>query len=1099
MYFPRLTMHTICEFVAVVACIFTMVSSIAYAEQMNAKFVNLGLEDGLAQENIRAIHQDSDGFMWFGTQEGLHRYDGYEFKIYTTHLNDANSISSPFIYDIEQTSDGLMWIGTTLGVNSFDRSTETFVSYKNLTGQNGKNSPDARVMLVDSRDRLWVGTKNGLFVKYRSQSNFESVFLPEINNEARILVGAIVEDKSGFLWVSVHEHGLYRVNPDTKQATFITKSLKAGERSSLSNVAIHRLYITSDDVLWVTTLRNGIYSADLSNITDDYSKLSELLDKQPTLPNIPFRALYEDRLGNFWVGSDIGLYLRKNGSKHFKHIEQDTQNPSSLIDNKISSLFLDEGGVFWVGTFRGISKWNTETSRFDYFGVQSNQSVSLSNSNINAISLVNENNLWVATHNGLNRIDTVTGKIEQHYHESESLNTIRENNVMALQHNDKNELWIGYRSRGLSILNLNDGAYIHYNAGQNGSETVGSLKANGVTDIMQTRNGDMWVSTFGGGVYKYNYETKMFQVYEYSHGDSSSLSSNRVISMFEDSLGMIWLGTWDGGTNILDPQLGVITRINEKRRDSFAVDQKAWAIHEDSQGNIWMGAHGIGLFFLSSRNRLEKTYQFEYFSQEQGLPSGVVYGILEDESGFIWVSTNRGISRINITNKEIVNFESSDGLQGNEFNAGAFHKGNNGKFYFGGTNGVTGFDPKEIAPNMHIPPVVLTRFHRLNEITDLTNHGQGENIQTIEIGYRDYLVAFEFAGLDYVSPEQNKYAYKLIGFDEDWVEARGIRKATYTNLPSGKYIFQVIAANNDGVWNEAGARIKLIVHPAPWFSWWAYTIYALCVIWLLTYISQSYMRRLKKEEIYSRQLEQEVKERTAELQATNELLLKASVTDQLTSLYNRRYMQELLETECPKAVEQFSRFVREAKQNDKTPDRYDGQRLFVMAFDLDGFKPINDTYGHEAGDRVIIKVSELLKSEIRSDDALIRWGGDEFILIGTVQNLNELPYVAERVRKSIAREKLIVAGGAEVSVTSSIGFSCFPFHHQHPELLAWDQVQILADKALYQAKSAGRNAWVGYFPGEGNINAEQLDVIAQHTETAIEHQHIEVITSRDKA
>jgi diguanylate cyclase (GGDEF)-like protein len=593
---------------------------------------------------------------------------------------------------------------------------------------------------------------------------------------------------------------------------------------------------------------------------------------------------------------------------------------------------------------------------------------------------------------------------------------------------------------------------VHY---RKEADDPNSLGANGITSITGSQSGDIWVGTFGGGLNKISPKTHKIRRYLNNTENSFSLSSNLVLTVYEDSKGMLWIGTWDKGLNLFNPALGTSKRIIHDENNLRSLgNNTVWAVHEDKQGNIWVGTAGAGLNFLSAENRIKGDYKFDRFSREHGLPSSTVFSVLEDNNNMFWLSTNRGITKFDPLTKDILNYDTTHGLQGNEFNSGAYHKMPDGKFFFGGTNGVTAFYPEDIEPNKHIPPVVLTNFQRLNEVTSMNSSGEKQS--NITVSYKDYLIAFEFAGLDFASPDNNRYAYKLEGFDSNWIEARDVRKATYTNLPAGQYLFKVKASNNDGVWNENGAGIALTVLPAPWFSWWAYSGYVAIFFMIAFWLYRSYLNKLKKEETYRLELENEVQKRTVELSAANEQLMNASVTDQLTGLHNRRYLANIVKEKCAAVAEEFR-----AHLAIEGSDPCEGPRLFFLMFDLDGFKPINDTYGHDAGDRVIVQVGELLKSVCRQDDIVVRWGGDEFIVVGKVQNKGEVSALAERIRDTIAKYGFNIGLSQRMHLSSSIGYAMYPFAHFSPDSLSWEQVHLLADKALYHSKDNGRNTWCG--------------------------------------
>ena len=1049
----------------------------AYAGQDNIRFETIGLEQGLSQQNVRAIHQDSEGFMWFATQEGLNRFDGYQFKVFSNSLNDPDSISSSYVYSIDETSDGMLWLATQSGVSVFDKKKQEFKRYKGLIDAAGQTVNDALVVYVDSVDNVWVGTSNGLNLYNPVKDVFEYVELEGIKTNEPISIESIAEDITNGIWIAAKNHGLYRFDTFTQRVQIFGEKFDNSGDQIASQVV--RILIDADQQLWIGTLGKGVYVLDLKQSAETQG--ASQLSKVAGLDEVKVRSLYQDINKTVWVGTESGLYSYTSKKKFIEVLRYDINNSQSIADNRISSIYQDKGGVFWVGTYRGLSKWNTATANFDYYRYQANKDKSLSSPNINAIFDAGNDKVWVGTHDGLNLVDILTGNIQQFKAEPENINSLRGDNVSALNARNKSELWVGYRGNGLSYINRTTGEHKHY---RNIKGEPTSLGSNGVVSILATKSNDIWVGTFNGGLNRLNPESGTFKRFNHNPNNHFSLSSDKVIAVYEDSRQMLWVGTWDGGVNLFNPALGTAKRIMNSEDDNYSLgNNQVWAVHEDKRGNIWLGTAGAGLNFLSAANRQSGTYRFERIDREQGLPSSTVHSILEDNDGMLWLSTNRGLSKLDPETRKILNYDSSHGLQGNEFNAGAYHKMPDGKFFFGGTNGVTAFYPDDIEPNKHVPPVVLTNFQRLNEVTSMNSSRNHQN--KIIVSYKDYLIAFEFAGLDFASPVNNRYAYKLEGFDADWIEARDVRKATYTNLPAGNYVFRVKASNNDGVWNEDGAGIVLTVLPAPWFSWWAYSGYMLIFLLLTFWLYRSYLNKIRQEGTYRLELENEVQKRTVELSAANEQLLNASVTDQLTGLHNRRYLANIIKEKCITVIQEFKDCV---SRDDKTAD--DAPRLFFLMFDLDGFKPINDTYGHDAGDKVIIQVGELLQSVCREDDIVVRWGGDEFIVVGKVYNEGEVSSLAERIRDTIAKYGFNIGLSQRMHLSSSIGYAMYPFAHFSPDSLSWEQVHLLADKALYRAKDSGRNTWCGMVQPAEAPPVGVMNTLTHDIDKAVEQQHI---------
>ncbi|GAA0858042.1 hypothetical protein GCM10009114_26170 [Aliiglaciecola litoralis] len=1019
---------------------------VAIADSENIRFQKITLEQGLSQEFVTSAFQDSEGYMWFGTQEGLNRYDGYQFKVFTYSNRNTDSLSSDWIYSIHEMNSDQLWIGTSSGVNVFDKNNQSFRHLKNVPNDPQSLSNDEAKHLLKTRSGdMFVGTNAGLNRYLPATNNFERIkLLPEVDAVERIQ--NMHEDANGVLWVALA--GGHIVGYHLEHGEILLTNEDFQRNSGISLTGTIKLMVDSQQKMWIGS-DEGITVVDMASLLTPQGAAN--IWQPNDFNGIEILDVYEDRTERIWVATDNGLYRYNAPDNSFLHLVHDKQDPFSLSSQKLTFLFQDRGNVFWVGSNSGLNKWNTATANFDHLRVTADPQKSLSGSYSTAFHDGKDGFVWLASRDGLDRLNTQTGKVE-----SLEVATIYEKSLLSkrvttLYSENEQFLWIGYRDKGMSKYNLDNKTFVHYEFDKS---VDGGIGAPGITTIQPAGNNKLWIGTFGGGLNLFDIETETFTYYKSDPDNKQTLSDNRVLAVKTMSNGLIWIGTWGGGLNIFNPTTGTAMRIPSGEGPKSLSTDFILTLHEDDSENVWIGTRGAGLVKISSENRKAGIFEFERLSRYDGLPSNTVFGVLEDDNGFLWLSTNRGITKFNPDTKELLNYDSSHGLQGNEFNQGAFYKSRDGKLYFGGTNGVTAFYPSKIAPNQHVPPVVLTKFQKLNEVYALDSTGGQKN--NIQISHKDYLIAFEFAGLDFASPSNNRYLYKLEGFDSDWIEAGDIRKATYTNLPAGNYLFRVKASNNDGVWNEQGADVALTVLPAPWYSWWAYTIYTLFALGLIYWIYRSYIHKLEKEANYRHELELEVKNRTVELREANEQLLNASVTDQLTGLHNRRYLNNIVEQQCASV---FRDFEAQLKNGELGADS--GPRLFFLMFDLDGFKPINDTYGHDAGDKVICQVSDLLKTVCRKSDTVIRWGGDEFLVMGRVEEVQEIELLAERLRSKIASYGFDIDLKQKMHLSCSIGYSMYPFSHHYPDSLSWEQVHLLADNALYKSKEAGRNQWTG--------------------------------------
>ncbi|KGJ95229.1 ligand-binding sensor domain-containing diguanylate cyclase [Colwellia psychrerythraea] len=1063
----------------------------SFAQAPNIRFQQISFEQGLSQEAVLTVFQDSDGFMWFGTQEGLNRYDGYSFKVYTKDESNSDSIGSDIIFALAEDYLGELWVGTEYGgLNHFDKTTQKFVRFThNPDDVTSISNSTVRAIFSDINGNLWLGTDGGLNLFNHQSKQFERFVHDPLDdnsvssNKVRTLVG----DSQGYLWIGTDGGGVDRFDPITK--TFRHYQHDENNPSSIASNRIKSSYADSQGNLWF-----GSYDKGVSRLTNDRKKFDHFSHSEQnpnSIGNNYIRNIIEDSEGNLWFATDKGLSRWRPNTDDMITLLNDPLDKYSIGSNKVTSLYFDKGGIFWVGTYSGLNKWNSATAAFRHLRHQPNLPISLSDNGVNAITQSRDGNLWIGTYGGLNMLSS-TG-ITQFHAQPDNKNSLSEERIMSLHSDENNHLWIGTRNSGFDRFAPATNTFTNY---RHDAKNQNSVSSNAVTAITPRIDGRLWIATFGGGLDLFDPVKNQFTHFANDANNTKSLSSNNILCLADEDDGRLWVGTYGGGLNLFDPISNTSTVYkNEAGQYDSISSNNIMAIFQDKKKNLWIGTQGGGLNKISFQDRLNSKLKFTRYNRHNGLPSNTIYGILEDSNGNLWLSTNHGLTQFNPDTGKVLNFDSSHGLQGNEFNAGAFYKDPQDNFYFGGTNGLTIFNPVNIKPNSHVPPVVLTRFLKMNK-THLENSGL-RNLNGIEIRYEDYFVAFEFAGLDFAEPSNNRYRYILEGFDEDWVEAGSLRRATYTNLPAGQYTFKVKAANNDGVWNEQGVRLAVVVQPPMWKSWWAYLIYTMASIGFIIMLIKIYLNKLKKEALYRLKLESEVQNRTRELQTVNQKLLNTSVTDQLTGLHNRRYLDDIIDKEVADIDREYYSDNGDVDNVPLDNEHRDCPRLFFLMFDLDGFKPVNDTYGHSAGDKVLVDISLLLKAACRKSDTVIRWGGDEFLMMGKVNNIDEVSSMAERLRKSIQDCAFDIGLNQKLHLSCSIGFSFYPFSAAFPKSVNWEQVQVIADKALYRSKELGRNKWVGIVDTQIRPPVSFMSMLTQDLHKVIELGCVKLIEHSD--
>jgi diguanylate cyclase (GGDEF)-like protein len=546
-----------------------------------------------------------------------------------------------------------------------------------------------------------------------------------------------------------------------------------------------------------------------------------------------------------------------------------------------------------------------------------------------------------------------------------------------------------------------------------------------------------------------------------------------------------------GGISCLDPKTGRAASFRNDPDDASSLaSDLVYSVFIDSRGTVWAGTTG-GLSRLARTD--VATGSFQNFRERDGLPNNVVYSIQQDRGGQLWASTNRGLARLDPSTGEIKSFDLSDGLQDLEFNFGAGFTRRNGEMLFGGINGFNAFRPGQLEDNDHAPAVVAALIARDHKPLQ----GPADQVSRVSLDYHSRAVSFEFAALDFEDPERNQFAYKMDGFDDTWVELGSENRVTYTNLDPGSYTLLVRAANADGHWSVDPLAIDVDVDSPPWRTPWAYGGYTFGVLGFLFGFVHVQRRKVAREEEYSRMLEEQVQhrtrelaERTQDLEVVNRRLATASLTDSLTGFANRRFLIEYLEKEISLVQRRYHAAGPDA------PNLAEFDLAFMM-IDLDNFKSINDTFGHNAGDEVLRQLRDILEDACRDSDIVIRWGGDEFLVVARDQDANSIEALAERVRDRIASHAFQVGQGQVVRTTCSIGYACYPFIRTDIEALSWEQVVAVADRALYVSKRSGRNTWVGLESTETTDDAMMLAGLRHGLEDLVQDRQLSMHTSID--
>lgn len=862
--------------------------------QENPKFRRYSIENGLSQLTVLSIIQDKRGFMWFATQDGLNRFDGNEFVVLRSRPGDPQSITNSYVTALAEDSEGNLWAGTDSGLNRYDPLTERFHRFLNdpsdprsLVGDNITG------LLATRHGEVWVGTSKGLdrfdppsgsFIHYRNAPRD-----PVSLSQDSIL--ALHEDAKGFIWVGTEGGGVDRLNPGSGHFDRF-----------LPGMTVRAVVHDDDGSCWVGT-DNGLAKLDPG------SGRAEWFRNDPAQPgSLAFNevhALLKDPRGGLWIGTRFGLDRLERKTLDFVHFKNDPREPNSLSENYVQSLARDSSGGLWVGTGGGLTRLDLVSSPFRILRDRSSTPYTSARNYIRAIVEDDQGNLWLGTQAGLHLSNRKKGIRVDFENDPRRTDSLSFNAVRALAVDHSGSIWVGTDGGGLNRLDPPRTSFTRF---QHDPNDPGSLSWDNVRSLRVTRDGTLWVATLGGGLDRYAPATRSFRHYRHDPHDPSSLSEDRVYALYEDRSGSLWVGTWGGGLDRLDIATGRFEHFRHDPRDHFSLsDVNILSIMEDHRGTLWVGTRGGGLCRLDPENRARK--RFTVYGQNEGLPNEMFYAILEDEAGFLWISHNRGLSRFDPRTAKTKTFTLSDGLQGLEFNGNSCFKSPSGEMFFGGVNGVNAFFPGQIRDNTDRPRIALTGLQIFGRPAPIGRDPEGRTVlsqsivsaKTVFLSYKDKMITFSFAALHFASPENNQFAYRLEGFDKEWNWVGSRHTATYTNLPPGRFLFRVKASNNDGLWNDEGISVAVIVTPPFWKRLWFQLLAGLVVLGSVAGAIGNHTRNLHRQK---RRLEVKVEERTTELKAINRKLEDEVAERQWAqqALQQEKLYLDLLIENAPEAI-----------------------------------------------------------------------------------------------------------------------------------------------------------------------------------------------------
>lgn len=811
----------------------TVVVNFTQAQQI--LFRNYTVADGLCANTVWAISQDNHGYMWFGTKDGLSRFDGYQFKSYRFDKNINKSIGNKWVRVIFNYTADSCWVGTEKGIYILDLSQETLHLFKKLGKQ------PIFDIIKDKSGNIWIASGNGVF-RYTPKNGQLKHFTHEEGNSNSLsinFVRRLLLDNSGNIWMGTSWRGIDVFDPETKTFRHYRAT---GDQGSLSSNFITDIYKDKQGNIWIGTEKGGL---NLWNKKQNTFTVFKHNSKNSISDNI-VHDIYQPSPGKLYIGTEKGLDILDMQLGKFTNYEYQSNDPHSLSDNAVYAIYQDRAGGVWIGTyFGGVNYFHPQHTNFELY-YPTGAVDALSGKAVSAMLQADSSHIWIGTEDaGLNYFDTET-KTFKHYPFKPGQEKLSYHNIHTLIKDRKGNIWIGTFTGGVNVYNPQTGAIrVHKFGNNNGASSYSNM----IYDICQDKNGIIWIGTVGG-LFKYDPEKEKF-----SRLNKMGLDHSWIYDIYEDPQGILWLGTYNHGLYKKNTQTEKWKRYTINSSTDSLSSEKIIVIKSAGRHRLWLGTDGGGLCLFNT-----KTGKTTFYNNKYGLHADIVYGILKDKHGLLWLSTNNGIFEFDPVNKTSKHYTQWDHLQGRQFNYKSYLKSSDGQFYFGGVNGLNVFYPDSIHQVDTPIPIVFTNFQLFNKEVPLHTEKSPLNktityTNSLTLSHKQSMFSIEYAALNYIAPHKTHYAYKMEGYDKDWNYVDNQRKATYTNLPAGDYIFKVKATGNDGNWGTSPAKIAITILPPFYQTTLAYILYGLIIIGTIWFFRRLELEKIRKRD--KRKMEQD--------------------------------------------------------------------------------------------------------------------------------------------------------------------------------------------------------------------------------------------------
>ncbi len=822
------------------------------------QFDHYGVKDGISQSEIICIFQDSEKYMWFGTQNGLNKFDGYSFENYFFDPSDTTMISSSWIFDITEDNNGLIWVGTKGGLNKFDKKTGLFTRVRAIDSNSAEN-PSFIYGITSDSSNIYVNQQSILSIYNYNTDSLES-YTNSFEGHRALYDGGfpIIKDSQGLIWMG-SLNGLSSFDLQDKQFNNYTYS--ESDPGTISDNHITALFEDKQGNILIGT-GNGlnIYNPKSKKIYRYYQDNS-----QPgNLSHNFIRSITQDHTGKVWIGTDGGglnkmTYNESTGSADFFHLRSGSDKINFVSHDIVHSLFEDSSNNLWIGTVAGVSKTDLKKNSIrTYMKSDNPNSVDLLDNVIASVYEDRDGKLWIGNWGkGLNILDRSTNEVIYYTSELSGRRHIPQNHVHVIFEDSKSRIWLGTRN-GVSIFDKDKNRFLPVQDFFNAPD-FNYFNNNRVYCIIEDSWGKIWIGT-GNGIIILNTETKIPTIIRMGNETTMAISSNLVYSLLEDNEQNIWIATSNGLNRYVPSENRIQYYVNNPDSSNTLCDNYVISLCEDKRGKIWIGTS-------SGINSFDKDDSvFSYYSVKDGLPSNIIYNITKDGNENLWFSTGSGLAMKNPDENAIETFMIDEKFIGKEFNLNAVFKASDGEMFFGGIDGLLSFYPDSLKDNNFIPPIRITSLEKeTNGIRQKINPYEDK----VYMSYQDYSFTIEFSALDFTNPSKNRYSYQMIGISDNWIEIGNRRFVHFTKLPPGEYTFKVKGTNNDGVWNNEGVHINFIISPPWWSSNYAYIFYIIFIISIIIFV----IRTREKKLIWEKKiLEKKIQERTSEIAQQKEMV-----------------------------------------------------------------------------------------------------------------------------------------------------------------------------------------------------------------------------------